>query len=148
MTAESLISKSGPCPLPFHSTCRPWCLGLHSGPALPPARGAGVLELGYLQRASCVSAGRVSAPCAVWVSITLSRLLRQVLFALGSPPTYQLMASNSFQGLRFAQTQTFPPSSSNPFLRFPPFTCATFVQMLIHVRLYLQKTGFLAYASC
>lgn len=46
--------------------------------------------------------------CEIRVNVTLSRLLRQVLFALGSPPRYQLMASDTFYGLRFAQTQIFP----------------------------------------
>lgn len=43
----------------------------------------------------------------IGVNITLSRLLRQVLFTLGFPPRYQLMASNTFYGLTFGQTQIF-----------------------------------------
>lgn len=47
------------------------------------------------------------------MNITLSRLLRQVLFTLGSPPRYQLMASNAFYGLTFGQTQIFLLHLSN-----------------------------------
>ncbi|KAF6125487.1 hypothetical protein HJG60_009922 [Phyllostomus discolor] len=119
--------------------------------AAPPCRllgsrcpRAGLSSKGFV----CVSWKGLSAFSAVWVSVTLSRLLRPVVFALGSPPRYQLMAAHTFHGLIFAQTQTSPPSPPNPFPRFPPFTCSTFVQMLLHVRLFLQKTGFLPYTSC
>lgn len=65
--------------------------------------------------------------CQIRVNITLSRLLRQVLFTLGSPPRYQLMASlfmvSDVDRLRFS-----PPSSSSPSLRFlHPFICSSFV---------------------
>lgn len=109
MTSESLISKSGPVPLAFHPTCRPvdstlmaalpCCLlrgstcprALAIFKGLPPYRREGFQRL-----------------CEIRMNVTLSRLLRQVLFALGSPPRYQLMASDTFYGLRFAQTQILP----------------------------------------
>lgn len=66
--------------------------------------------------------------CRIRVNITLSRLLRQVLFTLGSPPRYQLTASNTLYGLRFGQMQISPPFIFQSFPEIPPpFICLSFV---------------------
>lgn len=88
-------------------------------------------------------------PCLCWKdlctfvkagrTITLSRLLRRLLFTLGCPPRYQLMASNTFYGLQIWTDSNFPPSSSNHSLRFSSFICSCFITNAFPCVLFLTE---------
>ena len=143
MTAESLISKSGPCPLPFHSTCRPWCLGLHGGPALPPARGsrcprARLSSKGFM----CVSWKGFSALCSLGEHYTLQT--PQAGFVCpGISSNISADGFKQFSGPQVCTDSDFSPFIFQSFPKIPPihlcnfctnaYPCATLPLSLIHI---------------
>lgn len=149
MTFESLISMSDPCSQPVHPTFRPCGLGLDGSPTLLPA-----LE-NCASRGWAIFKGLRLHPlegfqrlCPIRGNVILSRLLRQVLFTLGSPPRCQLRASNTFYGLGFGQTRIFPPSSSNASLRSLPSISSSCVTNAFPSATSPAENGLLAYTSC